>query len=221
MPSPEVQPRRRQLVALRIVGVALGLLVVGLAVRLYASGRPDRQPGLVAPGSPAAHATWQPGEYQQSVAPCQAVSGSLLARLVRGARADRDIGASSPTRLCVWHVGPHTLIVRIQLHSPGGPAGDQTASVLAGEDFAVTRHGVSAKSLPVDNARLGRLAGLADEYFGVYDSSPPTYDVGRVVLRKRNALVDVQYQDSSRSPSRVTLQRAAISVAEDVIRHFR
>jgi hypothetical protein len=93
--------------------------------------------------------------------------------------------------------------------------------VLAGEDFAVTRHGIGAESLPVDNAKLGRLAGLADECFGVYDSSPATYDLGRVVLHKRNALVDVQYQDASGSPNRAALQPAAISVAEDVIRHFQ
>jgi hypothetical protein len=217
-PPPD-QPWSRRAVAVRVGGVALGLLVIALVVRFAVADR-EHQPGLIAPGSSTAQAGWQPGEYRQSVAPCQAVSGGLLGRLVRGAPADQDVSSNNPTKLCVWHVGPHTLIVRIQLHTPGGPASDQTASTLAGEDFAQTRQGVGAKSLPFEQAKLAPLAGLADEVFGVYDSSPPTYDVGRVVLHKRNALVDIQYQDSSRSPNRSVLQQAAIAVAEDVIKHF-
>jgi hypothetical protein len=217
---PRDQPWSRRAVAFRIGGVALGLLVIALVVRFAVADR-EHQPGLIAPGSSTAQAGWQPGEYQQSVAPCRAVSGSLLGRLVRGAPADQDASSNNPSKLCVWHVGAHTLIVRIQLHTPGGPAGDQTASTLAGQDFAQTRQGAGAKSLPFEQAKLAPLAALADEVFGVYDSSPPTYDVGRVVLHKRNALVDIQYQDSGRSPDRAALQQAAIAVAEDVIRHFQ
>src|SRR6266545_1464056 len=147
-PPPQVQPWSRRSVA--------------VVVRFATSDRTDRQPGLVAPASSPAQATWQPGEYQDSVAPCEAVSGNLLGRLVRGAPADQDVNAGNPSKLCVWHVGAHTLIVRIQLHTPGGPAGDQTASVLAREDFALTRQGVGTRSLPVDKARLAPLAGLAD-----------------------------------------------------------
>jgi hypothetical protein len=220
---PPVQQGRGRAPAVRMVQVALVLLIVVVGIWLYRAGRADRQPGLVAPGSSstASPAAWQPGEYQSTVAPCAAVSGNLLARLVHGAEADQDVTAGSPSRLCVWHVGQRTLIVRIQLHTPGGPPGNQTATALAGEDFAFARQGLGPGTRPVDRAGLARLSGLADEYFGVYDSSPPTYDVGRVVLHKRNALVDVQYQDSSRSPNRAALQRGAIAVAEDVIRHFR
>jgi len=42
-----------------------------------------------------------------------------------------------------------------------------------------------------------------------------------VVLHKRNAVIDIQHQDSGASPCRSALRRAAIAVPEDVIRHLR
>jgi hypothetical protein len=220
-PPPERPQRSKRSTALRIAGVALGVGVVALALRPFVFGGSDRPLGLKPPGQSSARANWLPGEYQQAVAPCDAVSGKLLARLVPKARGDASSVDSGHSGICVWHIADHTLLVRIQLHTPGGPTGDQTATVLAGEDFASTRQGASAKGRPLDQAGLAPLAGLADESFGVYDTSPPTYDVGRVVLHKRNAVVDVQYQDSGRAPARAALQQAAVAVAEDVIKHFQ